>query len=106
MAEDHKQQGENHNVSGRSMVCALLAGMAVTAPLPGMMGFSFLATVTLLVISSPLLLIFSPFLLCVGLVFAGVLTGFTVATAMALASTLAWMYREIRGSLGAGYNVT
>ncbi|XWS51674.1 hypothetical protein CRYUN_Cryun11dG0003600 [Craigia yunnanensis] len=108
MTEGHQQQGEHQNVSGGPMVCASLAGMAVTAALLGMMGFSFLATLILLVIISPLLLMFSPLLLCVGLVFAGVLAGFAVAAAMALAgvSSLAWIYREIRGSLGAGYSVT
>ncbi|EOY11882.1 hypothetical protein QUC31_001534 [Theobroma cacao] len=108
MAEYHQQQGETHNVSGRSMVCTSLAGVAVTAPLLGMMGFSFMATLVLLVISSPLLFIFSPLLLCVGLVFAGALAGFAVAATMALAgvSTLAWMYREIGGSAGVGCGMT
>ncbi|OMP06972.1 Oleosin [Corchorus olitorius] len=94
MAEGYEQQ----KVSGRSMVWASVAGVAVTAPLLGMMGFSFLATVTLLVVSSPLLLIMSPLLVGVGLVFGFALVGFGVAAAMALAgvSTLAWMYREVR----------
>ncbi|XVF70964.1 hypothetical protein PTKIN_Ptkin11bG0204600 [Pterospermum kingtungense] len=108
-AKGHQQQSENpNNVSGRSMVCASLACIAVTAPLLGMMGFSFLATLILLVITLPLLLIFSPLLLFVGLVFAGVLTGFALAATMALAgvSVLSWMYREIRGSLKAGCSVT
>ncbi|XVE80627.1 hypothetical protein DITRI_Ditri14bG0154400 [Diplodiscus trichospermus] len=100
MAEAQQQQGETQSVSGRSMVWASLVSMALTVPLLGMMGFSLLSTLILLVISSPLLLIFSPLLLSVGLLFAGVLAGFAIAAAMALAgvSTLAWTYREIKGS--------
>ncbi|KAK8591684.1 hypothetical protein V6N13_031720 [Hibiscus sabdariffa] len=89
--------------SGRSMILAAVAGVALTAPLLGMMGFSFLATLTLLFISLPLLLLFSPLLLFVGLVFMVALAGFAIAATMAFAgvSALAWIYREIRGSLGA-----
>ncbi|MBA0573800.1 hypothetical protein Golob_001057 [Gossypium lobatum] len=87
-----------------TVMLAALAGMALAAPLLGMMGFSFLATLTLLFITSPLLLIFSPLLLFAGLVLMGALVGFAIAATMAFAgvSTLAWMYREIRGSLGFG----
>ncbi|KAK8490549.1 hypothetical protein V6N11_055776 [Hibiscus sabdariffa] len=84
--------------SGRSMILAAVAGVALTAPLLGMMGFSFLATLTLLFISLPLLLLFSPLLLFVGLVFMVALAGFAIAATMAFAgvSALAWIYREIR----------
>ncbi|XP_022717867.1 LOW QUALITY PROTEIN: oleosin 16 kDa, partial [Durio zibethinus] len=95
IADGYQKHGETHNVAGRSMICASPAAVAVvTAPPQG--------------ISSPLLLVFSPLLLLVGLVFAGVLAGFADAAAMALAgvSTLAWMYREVRGSLGVGSSVT
>ncbi|MBA0728078.1 hypothetical protein Golax_001013 [Gossypium laxum] len=95
---------ERNVVYGRSVMLAALAGMALAAPLLGMMGFSFLATLTLLFITSPLLLIFSPLLLFAGLVLMGALVGFAIAATMAFAgvSTLAWMYREIRDSLGFG----
>ncbi|XP_039012230.1 oleosin S1-2-like [Hibiscus syriacus] len=92
--------------SGRSMMLAAIVGVALTAPLLGMMGFSFLAASTLLFISSPLLLLFSPLLLFVGLVFMVALAGFAIAATMGFAgvSALVWMYREIRrrSSLGAG----
>ncbi|XP_038995791.1 oleosin S1-2-like [Hibiscus syriacus] len=91
--------------TGRSMMLAAMAGVALTAPLLGMMGFGFLATSTLLFISLPLLLLFSPLLLFVGLVFTVALAGFAIAATMAFAgvSALVWMYREIRrDSLGAG----
>ncbi|KAL4340305.1 hypothetical protein GQ457_08G007980 [Hibiscus cannabinus] len=90
--------------SGRSMVLAALAGVALAAPLLVVMGFSFLATLTLLFISLPLLILFSPLLLSVGLVLMVVLAGFAIAATMAFAgvSTLVWMYREIRGNSGFG----
>ncbi|XP_039030221.1 oleosin Zm-I-like [Hibiscus syriacus] len=85
--------------TGGSMILAALA-----APLLGMMGLSFLAASALLFISLPLLILFSPLLLFVGLFFLVALVGFVIAATAALAgvSTLAWMYREIRGSLGLG----
>lgn len=80
------------------MLCASLTGVAIGGPLFGMIGFSFLATATLLLISSPALLIFSPLLLSAVFVLAGVLTGFTAAIAMGIAGVfpLAWIYREVR----------
>ncbi|KAK1583955.1 hypothetical protein Q3G72_028584 [Acer saccharum] len=86
-------------VTGKSVVCASLAGVAVCGPLFGMLGFSFLATLTLLLICFPLMLLFSPLLLCVSLLFFGALVGFAAAVAMAVAgvSTLAWSYREVVG---------
>ncbi|KAE8679183.1 Seed imbibition 1 [Hibiscus syriacus] len=88
--------------TGRSMILAAVAGVVLAAPLLGMMGLSFLAASTLLFISLPLLILFSPLLLFVGLVFMVALVGFAIAATAALAgvSTLAWMYREIRGNLG------
>lgn len=102
--EKLRTMAERNVVYGKSVMLAALAGMALAAPLLGMMGFSFLATLTLLFITSPLLLIFSPLLLFTGLVLMGALVGFGIAATMAFAgvSTLAWMYREIRGSLGVG----
>lgn len=97
----------SHGVSGKSMVWASLAGVAIGGPLLGMMGFSFLATVTLVVTSSPVLLIFSPLLLGTVFVFAGALTGFTAAMGMAVAGflSLSWIYRQVRGYLGLGLSL-
>ncbi|KAK2640054.1 hypothetical protein Ddye_027849 [Dipteronia dyeriana] len=97
--------GHGHSgVTGKSAVCASLAGVAVGGPLFGMLGFSFLATLTLLLICFPLMLIFSPLLLCVSLLFVGTLAGFAAAGAMAVAgvSTLAWSYKEVIGGGGGG----
>ncbi|ESR65965.1 hypothetical protein CICLE_v10010352mg, partial [Citrus x clementina] len=94
-----------HHVSGKSMLCASLAGVAIGGPLFGMMGFSFLATVTLLLISSPVLLIFSPLLVSAVFVLVGALTGFTAAIAMGIAGvfTLAWICREVRMHIRLGF---
>ncbi|KAK9904658.1 hypothetical protein M0R45_000502 [Rubus argutus] len=46
----------------------------------GFMGLNFLASLALLLFSSPLLLLFSPLLSFIGLVFVGVLTVFVAAT--------------------------
>ncbi|KAL9441907.1 hypothetical protein AB3S75_020414 [Citrus x aurantiifolia] len=94
-----------HHVSGKSMLCASLAGAAIGGPLFGMMGFSFLATVTLLLISSPVLLIFSPLLVSAVFVLVRALTGFTAAIAMGIAGvfTLAWICREVRMHIRLGF---
>ncbi|KAK3200080.1 hypothetical protein Dsin_023495 [Dipteronia sinensis] len=104
------QQLTTHDQGGatsKSVVWASLAGVAVGGPLFGMLGFSFLATLTLLLICFPLMLIFSPLLLCVSLLFVGALAGFAAAGATAVAgvSTLAWSYREVIGGghLGLGF---
>lgn len=113
---DHQQEDQQpttatggrtltHHVSGKSMLCASLAGVAIGGPLFGMMGFSFLATVTLLLISSPVLLIFSPLLVSAVFVLVGALTGFTAAIAMGIAGvfTLAWICREVRMHIRLGF---
>ncbi|KAI4307801.1 hypothetical protein L6164_030944 [Bauhinia variegata] len=96
--------GKYRPVSGTTVLCASLAGVAIGGPLLGMMGFSFLASVTLLIVASPLLLLSSPLLLAAGFLFAGVLIGFAVAAVMALTalSTLGWITREIRERFGYG----
>ncbi|KAL5735580.1 hypothetical protein ACOSQ2_030368 [Xanthoceras sorbifolium] len=95
----------NDAATGKSMLCASLVGLTVGGPLLGMMGFSFISTLTLLLICSPLMLIFSPLLLCAALVLVGALAGFATAGAMAIAgvSTLAWSYREVITRLGLGF---
>ncbi|GLT83761.1 hypothetical protein SLE2022_020330 [Rubroshorea leprosula] len=92
---------------GRSLVCASLAGVAVGAPLLGISTFSFIAALTLLLVSTPLLLIFGPLLLCSALFFIGTLVGFSAAATMAVVgvSSVVWMYRGLRGSVGAGGTV-
>ncbi|KAH0980693.1 hypothetical protein GBA52_007870 [Prunus armeniaca] len=70
-----------------------------------LMGFSFLASVTLLVLSSPLRLIFIPLLFFTGFVFVGAMTGFAMARAMALTgmSTLGWIFQEPGGTCLLGF---
>lgn len=93
---------QQEHVSGRSVLCASVAGMAIGGPLLGMSGFSFIASVALLLITSPLLLLFSPLLFCAALLLVGALAGFSAAAAIAMAgvSTLGWVFRELRAGRG------
>uniref|UniRef100_A0A7N0TZV8 Oleosin n=1 Tax=Kalanchoe fedtschenkoi TaxID=63787 RepID=A0A7N0TZV8_KALFE len=88
-----------------SALYAILAGLAISAPLLGMMGFSFLASATLLIVTSPLLIIFSPLLFLAGAVVTLSLVGFAVAVGMAVAgmSAVGWTIKSlIRGRAGGG----
>ncbi|KAJ7963493.1 Oleosin [Quillaja saponaria] len=97
------QQGygdETGRCSGMTVLCASLAGIAIGGPLLGMIGFSLLASATLLLVSSPLLLLFSPLLLGAASVLVGAMAGFAMAVALGLAgvSTFGWIVREVRGT--------
>ncbi|KAI5572193.1 hypothetical protein BDE02_11G146400 [Populus trichocarpa] len=61
----------SHKLSGSSLVYASAACLATGGPLLGMSGLSFLASLTLLLITSPLLLIFRPLVLGAPLVLVG-----------------------------------
>lgn len=89
----HQQQQQ---VSGETVVFASLAGLAIGGPLLAMMGFTFVATITLLLVSSPLLIIFSPLLFFACFVFAAALAGFAAAGAMSMVglSTIRWIFRS------------
>ncbi|KAK7371879.1 hypothetical protein VNO80_05245 [Phaseolus coccineus] len=76
--------GRLPQVSGVTLVSASVTALAIGGPILGMMGFSFLASITLLVVCSPLLLLFSPLLLPVAFLFMVTLACFAVADAMAL----------------------
>ncbi|CAI9303434.1 unnamed protein product [Lactuca saligna] len=88
-----------HNqVSGKTMLFAVIAGITIGGPLLALMGFSFLATMTLFVISSPLLIIFSPLLMGAGFVFVASLVGFGAAGLMAIAGlwALGWVFPSVK----------
>ncbi|XP_059664614.1 oleosin Ara h 10.0101-like [Cornus florida] len=102
MAEDQKQleYGETQRqVSGTTVLYSSLAGVAVGGPLLVMMGFSFLATVTLLLVTSPLLISFSPLLFFAAFVLVSIMAGFatTAATALVGISSFVWIFRSFRG---------
>lgn len=84
-------------VSRRTLILATLAGIAVEGPLLGMMGFSFLTSLIILVVTSPLLLIFSPLLFGAACIFAFAIAGFGVAGTMAFAglSSFVLVYRSL-----------
>ncbi|KAL2455724.1 Oleosin 5 [Forsythia ovata] len=97
--------GRRH-ASGKTVLFASLAGVAIGGPLLGMMGFSFLATLTLLLITSPLLILFSPLIFSAACVVGFAFLGFAVAAAMAIAgmSTVTWVYRSLTGRRAVGYH--
>ncbi|KAK4439646.1 Oleosin S1-2 [Sesamum alatum] len=86
---------EPRHFSGRTAVLASIAGVVIGGPLLALMGISFLATVTLLLVASPLFLIFSPVLFGAACVLALAVIGFVAAGAMAVAgvSAVAWVVR-------------
>ncbi|KAK1430898.1 hypothetical protein QVD17_14002 [Tagetes erecta] len=102
--QHHLQRQQHHSypqkqVSTKTLVIATIVGITVGGPLLALMGFIFLATMTLLVISSPILVIFSPVILGAGFVVAAALAGFGAAGLMAVAglSALGWVYRAVKG---------
>ncbi|XP_061337571.1 oleosin S1-2 [Gastrolobium bilobum] len=98
---------QSRQVSRTTVVSASLAAIAIGGPLLGMMGFTFLASTTLLLVCFPLLVLFSPLLLSAAFLLVATLSGFAVAIAMALTglSMLGWIIRETRLRFGALSNV-
>lgn len=114
MEVSHEQHGQGQGLvpgrqrqqaSGTVVLVASVTGLAVGGSLMGLMGLCFLASLTLLLVSSPLFFFFSPLLFFAGLVFVGVLTGFAAAATMALTgiSTLGWIYQEVGGQRLLGF---
>ncbi|KAK6934669.1 Oleosin [Dillenia turbinata] len=93
---------ESTKMSPKIVVYASVTSMAIAGPLLAMMGFTLSATVILFLISSPLLLLFSPLLFFVGLLFAAALAGFAVSAALGVAGMFAfrWVYKSGRGNGG------
>ncbi|KAL2245171.1 oleosin S1-2 [Sesamum indicum] len=96
MEKHHITELEPRHFSGRTVLLASIAGVIIGGPLLALMGISFLATVTLLLVASPLLLIFSPVLFGAACVLALAVIGFAAAGAMAVAgvSAVAWVVRS------------
>lgn len=87
----------DYQLSTRTVIWASLAGLVIGGPLLAMAGFSFLASVTLLLVSSPLLLIFSPVLLGAGAILVAAMAGFGTAAAAGLGglSSFGWVSMEL-----------
>lgn len=93
MADKQQMMERRHlHMSTKTAVLTSVAGVIIGGPLVGLMGLSFVATMSLLLLSSPLLIIFSPVLLGAALA----MIGFAVAGAMAVAglSSVAWVFRN------------
>lgn len=98
---------DRHEMSGKTrrvmILMASFAGVVMGGPLLVMMGFSFLASLTLLLVTSPLLIIFSPILFGAGCIFAFAMAGFALAACLGLAGLLsiAWVFKDrSEGGLG------
>ena len=87
------------------MVCASLAGIAIGGPLLSTMGLSFIASMAILLVSTPLLLLFSPIIFFAGLVLVGAVAGFSMAALMAMSglSTLEWVFHQVKGRRDVGF---
>ncbi|GER52719.1 oleosin family protein [Striga asiatica] len=83
-------------VSSKTAVMASAAALIVVGPLLCLMGISFAATVALLLVASPLFLIFFPVLFGAACVFGLAMLGFAAAGAMAVAGrfVVAWVLRS------------
>lgn len=109
MAERYHYQvmdRDRHEMSGKTrrvILMASFAGAVMGGPLLVMMGFSFLASLTLLLVTSPLLIIFSPILFGAGCIFAFAMAGFALAACLGLAGLLSisWVFKDrSEGGLG------
>ncbi|KAM3302663.1 oleosin S1-2 [Capsicum chacoense] len=98
MAEDRESMEVNpQQVDKKTVIFATVAGIAIGGPILGLMGFSLLSSLTLLVVTSPLLLLFSPLLLGAASVLAVTLAGFGMAVIMGALglSSFVLVYRSI-----------
>ncbi|KAI3708740.1 hypothetical protein L2E82_38155 [Cichorium intybus] len=98
MDTEYHEHMAHDQVSGKTVLFATLTGIAIGGPLLALMGFSFLATMTLFIFTSPLLIIFSPLLLGAGFVLTAALVGFGAATVMAIGGlwALSWVFRSVK----------
>lgn len=101
MAEKQQtmDRGAPQHVSGTTLILALVAAVVAGGPVLGMTGFSFLATLALLLVASPFLITFSPVVFGAACVLGFALAGFGAAAAMASASmyTFSWAFRSFVG---------
>ncbi|XP_058113375.1 oleosin S1-2 [Magnolia sinica] len=105
MAELQKERvAHQPHLTGPTILYASLAGIAIGGPLLGMMFFTFLATITTLLISFPLLVIFSPLILSAIFIIFVAIAGFAAAGAMALMGIYAFaqITRRVRERRSAG----
>ncbi|EHA8592194.1 oleosin S1-2 [Cocos nucifera] len=91
MAEQQHVPGSANRIGSTTIIYATLSGLAIGGPLLGMMGFTLLASLTLLLVASPLLLLFSPIILPAAFVVAASVAGFSFAAAMAVVGGSALM---------------
>ncbi|KAL6562474.1 hypothetical protein OROGR_003481 [Orobanche gracilis] len=102
--KQHITPPRSHQVSLKTAVMAFVAGLMIGGPLLGLMAITFAAATTLLVVTSPLFIIFFPVLLCAACVLGLVMFGLATAGIMALAglSTMAWVFRSYTSRISGG----
>ncbi|KAL7088201.1 hypothetical protein ACP275_13G114200 [Erythranthe tilingii] len=90
-----KGQFTTEQVSGKTALILSVAGIIIGGPLVALMGIIFAVTMTLLLVASPLFIIFSPVLFGAACVFGLVMLGLAAAGAMAVVgvSAVAWVLR-------------
>ncbi|KAL8033304.1 hypothetical protein ABFX02_13G151600 [Erythranthe guttata] len=81
--------------TGKTALLLSVAGIIIGGPLVALMGIIFAVTMTLLLVASPLFIIFSPVLFGAACVFGLVMLGLAAAGAMAVVgvSAVAWVLR-------------
>ncbi|KAL6513973.1 hypothetical protein OROHE_019429 [Orobanche hederae] len=97
--KQHITPPRSHQVSLKTAVMASVAGLVIGGPLLGLM-----AITTLLVVTSPLFIIFFPVLFGAVCVLGLVMFGLATAGVMALAglSTMAWVLRSYTSRISGG----
>ncbi|XP_075668631.1 oleosin 20.3 kDa-like [Castanea sativa] len=91
-------------ISGHEHQRHVHGSQAIGGPLLSTMGLSFIASMAILLVSTPLLLLFSPIIFFAGLVLAGAVAGFSVAALMAMSglSILEWVFHQVKGRRDVG----
>ncbi|KAL6547030.1 hypothetical protein OROMI_022751 [Orobanche minor] len=102
--KQHITPPRSHQVSLKTAVMASVAGLVIGGPLLGLMAITFAAAATLLVVTSPLFIIFFPVLFGASCVLGLVMFGLATAGVMALAglSTMAWVLRSYTSRISGG----
>lgn len=107
--KEHQFIMEHHrplHLSAKTALLTTAAGVIIGGPLLALMGISFLVTMTLLLVTSPLFLIFSPVLFGAACIFGLVMLGLAAAAAMAVVgvSTVAWVLRSSTSRRGVQFH--
>ncbi|KAG9448797.1 hypothetical protein H6P81_008762 [Aristolochia fimbriata] len=98
MAQMYFPPEDPRRVSPSTVAYSLVAGFAIGGPLFALMGVALLGSIGILIVASPLLVIFAPFILLAGFVLSAAVAGFSAGISMAAAGVwaLAKVYGHVR----------